>query len=208
MPINLMWFFLYKGHKTHKIRKTDKNKEIISWISHLTADLTHIHNKNLKKRTISKMLVLKPWHLQPIDLSAETNIGLLNTQTSSVQILKLWIISEEWRRILRRVLEIKFSSHLSFHLLSQNWSSQGSVKTRMKTQKVPKHNGSQNFEVWMITLLRYRKSRRKVDLAVLLATKIRVKIIPYTQNQNYQKVWYSWLNQLKTDDSNIWISRQ
>ena len=55
-----MWFFLYKGHKTHKIHKTDKNKEIILWISYLTADLTHIHNKNLKKRTISKMLVLKP----------------------------------------------------------------------------------------------------------------------------------------------------
>ena len=77
-------------------------------------------------------------------------------------------LSEEWRRILRRVLEIEFSSRLSFHLLSQNRSSQGSVKTRMKTQKVPKHNGSQNFEVWMITLLRYRKSRRKVDLALQL----------------------------------------
>ena len=34
---------------------------------------------------------------------------------------------------------------------------------------------------------RDKKSRRKVDLALLLATKIRVKIIPYTQNQNYQK---------------------
>ena len=33
----------------------------------------------------------------------------------------------------------------------------------------------------------YRKSRRKVDFALLLATNIRVKIIPYTQNQNYQK---------------------
>ena len=95
-------------------------------------------------------------------------------------------MSEEWRRILRRVLEIKFSS-LSCHLLSQNRSSQGLVKTRMKTQKVPKHNGSQNFEVRMITLQRYRKSRRKVDLVLLLATKVRVKIIPYTQNQNYQK---------------------
>ena len=66
------------------------------------------------------------------------------------------------------------------------------VKSRIsedevKTQKIPKHNGSQNFEVWMITLLRYRKSRRKVDLTLLLATKICVKIIPYTQNQNYQK---------------------
>ena len=50
-----MWFFQYKDHKTHKISKTDKNKEIILWISHLTADLMHIHNKNLKKRTISKM---------------------------------------------------------------------------------------------------------------------------------------------------------
>ena len=56
-----------------------------------------------------------------------------------------------------------------------------------ETQKVPKHNGSQNFEVQMITLQRYRKSRRKVDLALLLATKIRVKVIPYTQNQNYLK---------------------
>ena len=79
-------------------------------------------------------------------------MGLLNTRTSTVQILKLSIIiSEEWRRVLRRALEIKFSS-LSFHLLSQNRSSQGPVKTRMKTQKVPKHNGSQTFEVWIITL--------------------------------------------------------
>ena len=38
------------------------------------------------------------------------------------------------------------------------------------------------------TLQRYRKSRRNVDPALLLATKIRVKTIPYTQNQNYQKV--------------------
>ena len=81
----------------------------------------------------------------------------------------------------------KVQQSSSFHLLSQNRSSQGSVKTRIKTQKVPKHNGSQNFEVWMITLLRYRKSWRKLDLALPLATKIRVKIIPYTQNQNYQK---------------------
>ena len=41
---------IYKGHTTHKIRKTDKNKEIILWINHVTADLTHIHNKNLKKK--------------------------------------------------------------------------------------------------------------------------------------------------------------
>ena len=66
------------------------------------------------------------------------------------------------------------------------------VKSRIsededENSKVPKHNGRQNFEVWMITLQRYRKSRRKVDLALLLATKICVKIIPYTQNQNYQK---------------------
>ena len=190
-----MWFFLYKGHKTHKIRKTDKNKEIILWISHLTADLTHIHNKNLKKELSRKCYFWNHDTCNHLIISAETNIGLLNTRTFSVQILKLWIIiSEEWRRILRRVLEIKFCSRLSFHLLYQNRSSQGSVKTRMKTQKVPKHNGSQNFEVWMITLLRYRKSRRKVDLALLLATKVRVKIIPYTQNQNYQKAWYSWLN--------------
>ena len=60
-----------------------------------------------------------------------------------------------------------------------------------ETQKLPKHNGSQNFEVWMITLQPYRKSRRKVDLALLLATKICVKIIPYIQNQNYQKASYS-----------------
>ena len=43
-----MWLFLYKGHKTNKIRKTDKTKEIILWLSHLTADLD-IDNKNLKK---------------------------------------------------------------------------------------------------------------------------------------------------------------
>ena len=35
--------------------------------------------------------------------------------------------------------------------------------------------------------LHYRKSRRKVDLALLLGTKIRVKVILYTQNQHYQK---------------------
>ena len=52
MPINLMWLFLYKGHKTNKINKTDKTKEIILWLSHLTADLRHINNKNL---IISKM---------------------------------------------------------------------------------------------------------------------------------------------------------
>ena len=51
-----MRLFLYKGHKTNKIRKTDKNKEIILWFSHLTADLGHIDNKNLKKQNIiSKM---------------------------------------------------------------------------------------------------------------------------------------------------------
>ena len=55
MPINLMWLFLYKGHKTNKIRNTDKTKEIILWLSHLTADLRHIDNKNLKKNIISKM---------------------------------------------------------------------------------------------------------------------------------------------------------
>ena len=54
-PINLMWLFLYKGHRTNKIRKTDKTKEIILWLSHLTADLKHIDNKNLKKNIISKM---------------------------------------------------------------------------------------------------------------------------------------------------------
>ena len=32
-----------------------------------------------------------------------------------------------------------------------------------------------------------QKVTKKVDLAPLLATKIRAKIIPYTQNQNYQK---------------------
>ena len=49
-----MWLFLYKGHKTNKILKTDKTKEIILWLSHLTADLRHIDNKNLQKN-ISKM---------------------------------------------------------------------------------------------------------------------------------------------------------
>ena len=32
-----------------------------------------------------------------------------------------------------------------------------------------------------------QKVTEKVDLAPLLATKIRVKIIPYTKNQNYRK---------------------
>ena len=53
-------------------------------------------------------------------------------------------------------------SILSF-VKSKQVKSRISVKTRMKTQKVPKHNGSQNFEVQMITLQRYRKSGRKVD---------------------------------------------
>ena len=44
-----MWLFLYKDHKTNKIRKTDKTKEIILWLSRLTADLRHIDNKNLNK---------------------------------------------------------------------------------------------------------------------------------------------------------------
>ena len=34
----------------HKIRKTDKTKEIILWLNHLTDDLRHIDNKNLKKK--------------------------------------------------------------------------------------------------------------------------------------------------------------
>ena len=57
MPINLTRLFLYKGHKTNKIRETDKTKEIIwlIWLSHLTADLRLIDNKNLKKNIISKM---------------------------------------------------------------------------------------------------------------------------------------------------------
>ena len=47
---------VYKGHKTNKIRKTDKSKEIILWLSHLKADLRHIDNKNLNnKNIISKM---------------------------------------------------------------------------------------------------------------------------------------------------------
>ena len=70
------------------------------------------------------------------------------------------------------------------------------VKSRISKDEDENSEGTQaqrqpefqwNFEVWKITLLRYRKSERKVDLALLLATKIRVKIIPYTQNQNYQK---------------------
>ena len=51
-----MRLFLYKGHKANKIRKTDKTKEIILWLSHLTADLRHIDNKNLKKKTSQKCL--------------------------------------------------------------------------------------------------------------------------------------------------------
>ena len=50
---------LYKGHKTHKIRETDKTKEIILWFSHLKADLRHNDNKNLKKETLSRRC-LKP----------------------------------------------------------------------------------------------------------------------------------------------------
>ena len=64
--MNLMWLFPYKGYKTNKIRKTHKTKEIILWLSHLTADLRHIDNKNLKQENIiSKMF--EPWHLQPFD---------------------------------------------------------------------------------------------------------------------------------------------
>ena len=81
-----MWFFLYKGHKTHKIRKTDKNKEIILWISHLTADLTHIHNKNLKKKLSRKFQFWNHDTYNHLIISAETNIGLLNTRTPAVQI--------------------------------------------------------------------------------------------------------------------------
>ena len=43
-------------HKTNKIHKTDKTKEIILWLSHLTADLRHIANKNLKKTSSRKCL--------------------------------------------------------------------------------------------------------------------------------------------------------
>ena len=85
MPINLMWLFLYKGHKTNKIRKTDKTKEIILWLSHLTANLRHIDNKNLKK----KHYLENVWNHDTgnhLIISAENNKGLLNTQTSAVQI--------------------------------------------------------------------------------------------------------------------------
>ena len=82
---SLMWLFLYKGHRTNKIRKTDKTKEIILWLSHLTADLKHIDNKNLKK----KHYLENVWNHDTCNhliISAETNKGLLNTQTSAVQI--------------------------------------------------------------------------------------------------------------------------
>ena len=46
----------------------------------------------------------------------------------------------------------KVQQSSTVHLLSQNWSSQGSVKTRMKTQKLPRHNSSQNFEVWITAI--------------------------------------------------------
>ena len=72
--------FLYKGHKTNKIRKTDETKEIILWLNHLTADLRHIDNKITKKKTLSRKC------LQPFDHFSRTNKGLLNTQTSAVQI--------------------------------------------------------------------------------------------------------------------------
>ena len=80
-----MRLFLYKGHKTNKIRKIDKTKEIILWLSHLTADLRYIDNKNLKKNIISKNV----WNHDTCNhliISAETNKGLPNTQTSAVQI--------------------------------------------------------------------------------------------------------------------------
>ena len=78
--------FLYKGHKTNKIRKTDKTKEIILWLSHLTADLRHIDNKNLKKKKHYLENVSNHDTCNHLIISAETNIGLLNTQISAVQI--------------------------------------------------------------------------------------------------------------------------
>ena len=50
-----MSLFLYNGHKTHKIRKTDKTKEIILWLNHLTADLRHIDNKNFLKNYLENV---------------------------------------------------------------------------------------------------------------------------------------------------------
>ena len=76
--------FHHKGHKTHKIRKSHKTKEIILWFSHLTADLRHIYNKNLKK----KHYLENVWNHDTCNhliTSAETSKGLLNTQTSAVQ---------------------------------------------------------------------------------------------------------------------------
>ena len=80
-----MWLFLYESHKTNKIPKTDKTKEIILWLSHLTTDLRHIDDKNLKKRHYLES-VWNHYTFNHLIISAETNKGLLNTQTSAVQI--------------------------------------------------------------------------------------------------------------------------
>ena len=77
-----MRLFLYKANK---IRKTDKTKEIILWLSHVIADLRHIDNKNLKKKRYLKNV----WNHDTCNhliISAETNKGLPNTQTSAVRI--------------------------------------------------------------------------------------------------------------------------
>ena len=67
------------------------------------------------------------------------------------------------------------------------------VKSRISEDEDENSEGTQTqrqpeFRSLDDNIMDYRKSRRKVDLALLLATKIRVKIIiPYTQNHNYQK---------------------
>ena len=67
------------------------------------------------------------------------------------------------------------------------------VKSRISEDEDENSEGTQTqrqpeFRSLDDNIMHYRKSRRKVDLVLLLATKIRVKIIiPYTQNHNYQK---------------------
>ena len=63
------------------------------------------------------------------------------------------------------------------------------VKSRISEDEDEKSEGTQTQRQPEFRSLddNITESRRKVDLALLLSTKIRVKIIPYTQNQNYQK---------------------
>ena len=80
-----MFFLLHKGHKTNKIGKTDKTKEIILWLDHLTADLRHIDNINLKRKHYLEN-VSNHDTCNHLIISAEMNNGLLTARISAVQI--------------------------------------------------------------------------------------------------------------------------